>query len=180
MKFLLSLVLILGSMNIFANGLTPDQKKALDAQIEIAKGWGKESVIVEAVKAQNAAMPADYKDMNNDNWNALTALDPKVRNLSKNPVAEFIKSKKSDAVSEAFVNAKNGTKVALLSKTSSWEHSKSAKHTVPLETKNAWIGDVEKDGSTGVAQQIQISVPVIDGGAAIGSIVVGYEISKLK
>jgi hypothetical protein len=41
-----------------------------------------------------------------------------------------------------------------------------------------WYGEVEVDESTGV-QQVQISVPVLDGDKAIGSLVVGLNVSKL-
>jgi hypothetical protein len=45
-------------------------------------------------------------------------------------------------------------------------------------TGKAWNGAVEVDESTG-AQQIQVSVPVMDGGKAIGSLVVGFSVAKL-
>ena len=41
-----------------------------------------------------------------------------------------------------------------------------------------WQGAVEVDESTGT-QQIQVAVPVMDGGKAIGSLVVGFAVSKL-
>lgn len=175
-KVLLSLCLLF-SFGAFAN-LTADQKAALDKQIAMAKTWAGEAAVVNAVKAQNAATPEAYKGMTQDSWKALGVLDPKVRDLSKNAVAEFLKSKKTDVVSEIFVNSADGTKVALLSKTSSWSHKGKAKHDDPMAGKT-WIGDIELDESTG-SQQIQIAVPVMDGGKAIGSMVVGYSVAKLK
>jgi hypothetical protein len=41
-----------------------------------------------------------------------------------------------------------------------------------------WQGDVEIDASSGL-QQVQVAVPVLDGGKAIGSLVVGLSIGKL-
>jgi hypothetical protein len=42
----------------------------------------------------------------------------------------------------------------------------------------AWIGEVEIDASSG-QQQIQIGIPVIDQGKAIGSIVIGFNVTKM-
>lgn len=177
MKNLLVSLCLMLSLGAFAD-LTADQKKALDKQIEVAKTWAGDAVVVSAVKAHNTTAPEAYKTMNQETWKALGVLDPKVRDLSKNAVAEFVKSKKSDVVSEVFVNAADGTKVALLSKTTSWSHATSGKHKDPMAGKT-WIGEVELDESTG-SQQIQIAVPVLDGGKAIGSMVVGFSVAKLK
>ncbi len=175
-NFIVSLFLFL-SFGASAQ-LSSEQKSLLDKQIEVVKTWASDAIVVNAVKAHNTTPPENYKTMNQDAWKALPVLDAKVRDLSKNAVAEFIKSKKTDAVSEAFVNAADGTKVALLSKTSSWSHATSGKHKDPMASKT-WIGEIELDESTG-SQQIQVSVPVLDGGKPIGSMVVGFAISKLK
>jgi hypothetical protein len=42
-----------------------------------------------------------------------------------------------------------------------------------------WIGPVEVDESTGL-QQVQVALPVLDGGKPIGSIVLGLSVAKLK
>jgi hypothetical protein len=69
-------------------------------------------------------------------------------------------------------------KVAFLSKTTSWSHKGKAKHDVPMAGKT-WQGTIEVDKSTG-QQQIQIAVPVLDGGKPIGSLVVGLAVAKLR
>ena len=81
-------------------------------------------------------------------------------------------------MSEAFVSSANGTKVAFLAKTTSWSHKGKPKHETPM-TGKVWQGPLETDKSSGV-QQIQVAVPVLDGGKPIGSLVVGYAISKLR
>jgi hypothetical protein len=43
----------------------------------------------------------------------------------------------------------------------------------------SWQGKVEVDESTGL-QQVQVAVPVLDNGQAIGSLVVGLSLSKLN
>lgn len=179
MKFFLGLILsTLLLTNAFAESLTPEQTAALNKQTEELKKLGTDPKIVDAVKAVNAAALADYKDMTQDKWKELPVLDPKVRYFSKNPLAEYLKTKKSEMITEMFVSAADGTKVAFLSKTSNWSHKGKPKHDEPMKGKS-WEGQIEMDESTG-SKSIQISVPVMDGGKAIGSLVTGYSITKLK
>jgi len=67
--------------------------------------------------------------------------------------------------------------VAFLAKTTNWCHKGKPKFDVPM-TDKTWQGPVEVDESTGV-QQVQLGVPVLDGGKPIGVLVVGISLSKL-
>ena len=147
----------------------------IDAKIKEIQSWADSPAIVDAVKKANAGPSA--ADMTQDKWKALTVLDPTVRAFAKNPAAEFLKSKKGTSVAEAFVSASDGSKVAFLAKPSSWTHLGKPKHDVPMAGKT-WQGAVEVDESTGL-QQVQVAVPVKDGGKPIGSLVVGLSISGL-
>jgi hypothetical protein len=149
----------------------------LDAKISVVKAWAADPAVVAAVKAHNASEPADHASMTQDKWSAMTVLDPFVRSFTKSDAGIFLKGKKTDDVAEAFVSDAKGDKVGFLSKTSSWCHKGKPKHDVPMSGKT-WQGPVEVDESSG-AQQIQVSVPVMDGGKAIGSLVVGFAVSKL-
>jgi hypothetical protein len=100
-----------------------------------------------------------------------------VRGFTKNPVGQFLKSKKSEVVTEAFVSDAAGLKVGFIAKTSGWSHKGKPKHDVPMTGKH-WQGPVEVDESSG-QQQLQVSVPVVDGGKPIGSLVVGLSATKL-
>ena len=161
-----------------AESLSPDLQAKVDARIKDIQTWAANPAVVAAVKAQNTTPPVDHAAMNQDKWKALTILDPLVRGFSKNPTGEFLKSKKDDAVSEAFVSGADGTKVAFLAKTSSWSHKGKPKHDEPMAGKT-WQGAIEVDESTGL-QQVQVAVPVLDGDKPIGSLVVGLSLSKLK
>ncbi len=179
MKFFLSLMLTaFVATSAFAEALTPEQTAALNKQVEEFKKVASDAKVVDAVKAVNTAALADYKDMTQDKWKELPVLDPKVRYFSKNPAAEFLKTKKNDMVTEIFVNAADGTKVAFLSKTSNWSHKGKPKHDDPMAGKT-WQGQIETDESTGI-KSVQVAVPVMDGGKAIGSMVVGFSVTKLK
>lgn len=163
---------------VYAEDLSPEQTAALAKEVEIVKQIAADPKIVEATKAVNATALADYKDMSQDKWKDLPVLDPKVRYFSKNPAGEVLKAKKNDAITEMFVNAADGSKVAFISKTTNWSHKGKAKHDDPMSGKS-WQGKIEMDESTGL-KSIQVAVPVMDGGKAIGSLVAGFSITKLK
>jgi hypothetical protein len=160
-----------------AGPLDPAVQAKVDAQVKAIQAWAADPAVVAAVKAQNASPAADVAAMTQDKWTGLSVLDPFVRALTKNAAATFLKGKKTDAVNEAFVSSADGAKVAFLSKTTNWSHKGKPKHDLPMSGKT-WQGAVEVDESTGV-QQVQVSVPVMDGGKAIGSLVVGVSPSKL-
>src|SRR4051812_10543513 len=105
MKLCLSLLLSsLFLTSAFAEDLSAEQSAALLKQVEIVKQMAADPKIVENVKSTNATPFADYKDMSQDAWKALSVLDPKVRFFSKTPAAEVLKAKKNDMITEAFVN----------------------------------------------------------------------------
>lgn len=172
-----SFALILGTLTLGA-ALDPDVQAKVDARLKDVQAWAADPTLVSAVKAQNASLPAELNGMTQDKWKAATVLDPVVRGLTKNTVGQFLKSKKDDAVSEAFVSDANGCKVGFLAKTSGWCHKGKPKHDDPMAGKT-WQGDAEVDESTGL-QQVQVAVPVLDGGKPVGSLVVGLSLSKLK
>lgn len=163
---------------ISASTLEPAVQAKVDARIKAIQTWASDPTIVNAVKSQNSSLPADLSSMTQDKWKTASVLDPVVRALTKNAVAEYLKKQKDEAVAEAFVSDANGFKVGFLGKTTSWCHKGKAKHDDPLAGKT-WQGDVELDESTGL-QQVQVAVPVMDGGKPIGSLVVGLALSKLR
>lgn len=150
----------------------------MELKLKALLAWGSDPAVVSAVKAYNAAPPAELKGMTNEKWKGLTVLDPVVRGLSRNPLAAHLKAVKDEAVTECFVSGADGGKVAFLAKTTSWTHKGKDKHMLPMGGKT-WIGPVEVDDSTG-QQQVQVAFPVLDGGKPIGSVVVGLGVSKLK
>jgi hypothetical protein len=169
--------LLLSGLFLRADGLSPAFQAKIDEQIKVITAWAAEPVVVEAVKAHNASLPAEQAALTQEKWKALNVLDPQVREFTKNPAGLFLKSKKSEAVTEAFISDAAGCKVAFMAKPSNWCHKGKAKHDVPMTGKN-WQGAVEVDESSGV-QQLQVSVPVLDAGKPIGSLVVGLNILKL-
>jgi hypothetical protein len=174
---LLCLTRIAASADLDATALNTATQAKVDAKVKEVQSWAADPAIVGAVKAYNAARPAEAAAMDQAKWTGTSVLDPFVRGLTKNPAAEFLKSKKGEVVSEAFVSGADGGKVAFLGKTSNWSHKGKPKHDQPMSGKT-WQGPVEVDDSSGL-QQVQVAVPVLDGGKAIGSLVVGLSVGKL-
>lgn len=171
------LLFLLGALARAAD-LDPALQSKVDEQLKLVQALAAEPALVAGVKAQNASLPPDLAAMTQDKWKAASLLDPVLRGLSKNAVAEVLKSKRGPAFSEVFVNDANGLKVSFLSKTTNWSHKGKPKHDLPMAGK-VWQGEIEVDASTGL-QQLQVAVPVLDGGKPIGSVVVGLALSKLK
>lgn len=134
--------------------------------------------VVAAVKQHNASPSDAAKAMTQEKWKTLSMLDPMVKGLARNEAAGVLQAWRDDVVSEAFLSGADGTKVALLAKTTNWCHKGKPKHDVPMAGKE-WQGPVEIDESTG-KQQMQVAVPVLDGQKPIGSLVVGMSIAKLR
>jgi hypothetical protein len=178
-KSILGLAVIVVVTTLAAAQAVPaDVRAKFDAKVSELKALSSDPQVVSAVKGYNTNPPADCKAMTNEKWKDLTVLDPFVRSFSKNTLAEYLKTKKDEMIAEAFVSGASGAKVAFLSKPTSWTHKGKPKHEVPM-TGKTWVGPVEVDESTG-QQQIQVGLPVMDGGTPIGSIVVGLKLAALR
>jgi hypothetical protein len=160
-----------------AQGLSPALRAKVDAKAEQLKAWGTDPAVIAAVRSANTSPPAELKGMTNERWSNLTVLDPLVRGMSGNPLAQHLKSKREPAFAECFVSSAAGTKVAFYSKPTFWSHGDKDKHKVPM-TGKTWIGPEEVDKSSGVLS-VQVAVPVLDGAKPIGSIVIGLDVGKL-
>ena len=182
MKIRILSSIILATAGLFsgaaAQSITPAIQAKIEAQFKAVAAWAADPAIVDAVRAQNASLPADYAAMNQEKWKALTVLDPFVRNFSKNAAGQFLKAKKDELVTLPFLSDAAGNKVAFTAKTTNWCHKGTEKHDIPM-TGKTWQGPIEVNQASG-QQQVQIAVPVLDGGKPIGSLVVGLSIAKLS
>lgn len=174
----LAVALCASATALRADPLAPALQAKVDARIRDVVAWAADPAIVDAVRGHNRAPAPELAGLNQDKWRALTVLDPLVRGFTKNAAAQFLKARKDDVVTEAFVSGAAGTKVAFVAKTSNWSHQGKDKHEVPM-TGKTWQGPIEVDESSG-QQQLQIAVPVLDGGKPIGSLVVGLSVTKLS
>lgn len=165
-------------VNSSAAELSPALQAKLDSKVKEIQEWAASPILVNAVVNRNKEAAPETVSMTQDQWKVITLLDPLLKRFTKNEAADFLKSKRGEVVTEAFLSAADGTKVAFLSKTTSWSHKGKPKHEQPMQGK-VWQGPIEVDDSSG-ARQIQLSVPVLNDGKPAGSLVVGLSIGKLE
>lgn len=163
---------------LVADPLTVEQKTRVDEQIKSFSPLSTDPTVVKAVKDYTATPAPELKGMTQEKWAKLSVLSPEIKALTKNSLAEYLKTKKTTIVAELFVSSANGEKVAFFGKTSSWSHKGKPKHDVPM-TGKTWIGESELDESSG-KQTIQFGIPILDAGKPIGSIVIGLDMAQLK
>jgi hypothetical protein len=141
--------------------------------VTVAK-WAADPLLIAAVRAHNANRTPEELAMMQETWAALLPTDPFVRSYLTNNVGRWLSAKRSAGVVEIFLSDDAGLKVGFMEKPGSWSHAGNPKHDVPMSGKT-WQGRVALDESTG-QRQLQISVPVLDDGKPIGSLVVGFNI----
>ena len=185
-KFLTGLVLV-GALGLFAIEaaaasfeITPAIQAELEKQKAVVAKWAASPAIVSAVAEQNRKGP--IAGMDNAKWKVTRRNDPMVTGFQSNAAGQFLKAKLAEsqgAISEAFLNAAQGEKVAFYEKTTSYIHRGSSKFDVPFNTGKSWQGKPEFDESS-QTYAIQISVPILAEGKAIGALVVGVNLSYLE
>jgi hypothetical protein len=171
-------IVIFSVTHLVAENLPADIEARLQTKIHELKGWGSDPRIVAAVKAYNSAPPAGAREMTNDKWKDLTVLDPFVRSFTRNPLAEYLKGKRDNSISEIFVCGKDGGKVAFLEKPTFWTHKGKPKHDLPMNGR-VYIGPPGVDESSG-QEQFQVGIPVMEGKTPIGSIVIGLKANSFR
>lgn len=150
----------------------------IEQWIVVAGKIAAEPELIKAVAAQNIQLAAEYADMTQIKWSALADLDPLVIALTRNTAARVLKAHRVAGVSEMFVSDMQGRKVAFLAKSTNWSHEGKPKHEQPMKGER-WQGRVELDESTRL-MQVQVSVPVLQDGKPIGSLVIGVELGSLE
>ena len=178
LRMLPALILALCACITKADTLEPALQARVDARLADIRAWAADPAVVEAVVAQNARRPEAHASMDQEKWKSLTVLDPFVRAFSKNAAGAFLKSRKAEWVSEAFLSDAKGDKVAFLAKPTNWCHGGKPKHDRPMAGET-WQGALELDESSGL-QQVQVAVPVLKDGAPVGVLTVGLSLSKLE
>jgi hypothetical protein len=180
----LGAVIAIGLVTATASGgafeMTPAIQAELDRQKGVVAVWAANPVILNAVVEQNRRGPVP--GMDNAKWKMIRRSDPVVTAFQNNAAGQFLKAKLTEshgAVSEAFLNAALGEKVAFAEKTTSYIHRGAAKFDAPFTSGKAWQGPAEFDEST-QTYAIQISVPVLAEGKPVGVLVVGVNLSYLE
>lgn len=173
-------LLIIFSVSAFAEELPPQ----VNELIPVLKKWGSDATLISAVKAQNAeGLSLDDIKRRDKSWRATEGLDAEMQGMlasaAGKKLAELEKSK--PYFFELFLMDNQGANVSMTNKTSDYWQGDEAKWQESFKGgKGAvHIGDIEFDES---AQDylVQVSVPVMDAGNAIGAITIGINLDELE
>lgn len=155
---------------------------ALQAEAKKIALWGKDPVLVKAVKEQNAKkislaeiQAIDKQWM--DGKDTLSAI------IAANSCSTYLKQleKGHPVYDEAFVMDDQGANVCMSDRTSDYWQGDEAKWQKSFNGgKGTIFIDERKYDSSAKAVLVQISVPVMDGDKTIGAITVGVKVDQLK
>lgn len=144
--------------------------------------WGKDPVIVAAVKAQNEkGMTLEEIKALDERWMATPGVADFMKPILENECAQHLLELQGSVsyFSEIFVTDNQGALVAATNKTSDYWQGDEAKFTECYKDGKGelYFGDVEFDESA-QSYLVQVSVPVKEEEKAIGVIVVGIDIDE--
>lgn len=158
---------------------------AVHQQIKLLQEtWATNPVLVSAIKEQNARniSLADIKKLD-ESWRSTSGLGAFMIPYLDNPAAEELARLEEDAgyVQESFAMDNQGGLVAATTKTSDYWQGDEAKFIESFKDgKGAvHVGEIEFDNSA-QAYLVQVSIPVMDGGKAIGAITIGIDVDKVR
>ena len=148
--------------------------------VPLLKSWGEDPVIISAVQTQNQrALTLEAIKARDEEWRATDGLDEKMQALMNNDAAKRLLEfeKKQPYFFELFLMDNQGANVAMTNKTSDYWQGDETKWQASFNKGKGGVhfSDVEFDES---AQDylLQISVPVMHQGSAIGAITVGINL----
>ena len=186
MKKLLALLIVgmfvvAGICQVNAGEKAP--QKVYDLANSKLAALGNDPVIVEAVKAENAKGKTldQIKEMDKK-WRAHAGIADYMQAMMDSKCGKHIAGIQNSApyYAEIFVMDNQGANVAMTDKTSDYWQGDEAKFKESFAggAGAVFVDEVEFDDST-QAYLVQVSVPVKDGGNAIGAITFGIDIDQI-
>lgn len=148
------------------------------------QSWGSNPVLIAAVEAQNAEGKTLAQIQARDaEWRQTSEIDAGMQALLDNAAAQELRRlEKSEAFFfEIFLMDGQGANVAMTNKTSDYWQGDEAKFTESFAggQGSVHVGDVEFDESA-QAYLVQVSVPVLQDGQAIGAMTIGIDLDALE
>jgi len=159
-------------------------QKVIDLASTTLAEIGTDPVIVGEVKAENAKSksPDQIKEMD-DKWKAHAGIADYMKQIMDSECGRHLKKiqEGSEYFAEIFVMDNQGANVAMTDKTSDYWQGDEAKFKKSFDNgKGAvFVDDVEFDDSA-QTYLVQVSVPVMDDGKAIGAITFGIDLDMVE
>jgi hypothetical protein len=162
-------------------------EKAPDAVNDIVpelETWGQDDALIAAVKEQNSkGMSLDDIKARDTEWRGVEGMDAAMTAMMQSDAAKRLLELESGQsyYTEVFLMDNQGANVAMTNKTSDYWQGDEAKWQESFNGGSGavHIGDVEFDESA-QAYLVQVSVPVMSDGAAIGAITIGINLDELE
>jgi hypothetical protein len=157
---------------------------AIRAEVEVFRSWTQNPQIHAAVRDQSAQKtPISRIRAVDMSWVGEEKLNPRMQVLLSNPCAKSLLTLTGawPGYREAFVMDNQGALVCMTRKTTDyWQGDEDKWQKSWAEGKGAvYVGPPEEDESTGT-MLTHVSVPVMDGGKAIGVLTVGVDRELLR
>ncbi len=159
----------------------PDSVKKLADEL---RAWGENSILIAAVNEQNAKQQTlDSIKAQDATWRSTSGIGDFMKPLMENAAAKELSrlEKSKPYFSELFLMDNQGANVAMTNKTSDYWQGDEDKFTKSFNNGQGaiHIGDVEFDESS-QAYLVQVSVPVMSEGSAIGALTIGINVDILE
>jgi len=171
LKFILSLFLgslVIASSATHADPISPALQVKVDKYKKQLLEWAANPQLVAAAKASNAK--GGISGITNAKWDELTETDPTVSGLTQLPISKQISKWEDDkAIEKLLLRDETGNLAAYSSRSGKpllYNNSKQAPFQNGL--KGPWSGKEVKPDPTTQKKSVQVSVPVMEGGKAIG------------
>ena len=181
-SLVLSVALTIGSASVFA---ASDYNKAkLDEVVAKLKETGTDATLIAAVQKQNAQnLSMSTINSRDQKWQSTSGLDDFMQSLMTNAGAKRLAQieKENKVIVESFLMDNKGANAAMTNKTSDYWQGDEAKFT---KSYNGGKGSVHlgkaKFDKSAQAYIVQVSIPVMSDGRAIGAITYGINIDDLN
>ena len=156
---------------------------AVQQIVPMLQEWGTHPTLVEAVRQQNAlARPLDEIKRMDVEWMAESGVTSFMEGLLSNEAAQELKrlEQSKPYFTELFLMDNQGANVAMTNKTSDYWQGDEDKFTQSFKGGQGAVhlGEVKFDSSAQV-YLVQVSVPVMDAGVAIGAMTIGIDLDRL-
>lgn len=177
-------LLLLSALTLSLSATAEELPESAQRIVPQLQEWGTNPILVEAVREQNALGRSleDVQRLDAD-WMAASSVTPFMQTLMDNAPARELKrlEQTKPYFLELFLMDGQGANVAMTNKTSDYWQGDEDKFVESFKQGQGAVhlGEVEFDSSA-QAYLVQISVPVMDEGRAIGALTVGIDLDQLE
>jgi hypothetical protein len=151
--------------------------------VALAKAVAADPAVVAAVRSQNARrVPLAEIQQVDRLWTAAQGVDARMQALMGNTCARALKQAQADhpEIAEAFAMDNQGANVCMTNRTSDYWQGDEAKWVKSFdEGRGAVFVDAPKFDDSAGGYLVQVSVPVMAGGKAIGAVTVGVSLDRI-